>query len=162
MGGSQQRKEDGSWQMRALRGGPARRRGWRWLRPLLPRLLSAAPIVAATPTPAPAVHEVDWRTNPLDLNLAGLQRRAPPLPVSARQGSTRAGHRQRPVHRRLFDLCRRSPRRSNPRGLVTIEMRPGEEHYAASLSHYVQSEAYDRSWSDSFLVISADHAEASP
>jgi len=44
-------------------------------------------------------------------------------------------------------------------GLVTIEMRPGESHYAASLSHYVQSEAYDKFWSGSFLVISPDSAE---
>ena len=45
---------------------------------------------------------------------------------------------------------------------MTIEMRPGRTHYAASLSHYVQSEAYDRFWSDSFLVISPDAAESSP
>jgi hypothetical protein len=47
-------------------------------------------------------------------------------------------------------------------GLVTIELRPGQAHYAASLSHYVQSEAYEKFWSGSFLVISPDAAELPP
>ena len=42
------------------------------LAPRLAALLCAVPLAAATPTPAPAVHEVDWRTSPLDLNLRGF------------------------------------------------------------------------------------------
>ena len=38
-------------------------------------------------------------------------------------------------------------------GLVTIEVRPGEAHYTASLSHFLQSDAYEKFWSGSFLVI---------
>jgi hypothetical protein len=45
---------------------------------------------------------------------------------------------------------------------VTIEMRPGEMHYAASLSHFVQSEGYDKFWSGSFLVILPERAEVPP
>jgi hypothetical protein len=47
-------------------------------------------------------------------------------------------------------------------GVVTIELRPGEAHYAASWSHYVQSESYDRFWSGSFPVIAPDAAVFSP
>jgi hypothetical protein len=40
-------------------------------------------------------------------------------------------------------------------GLVAIEVRPGESHYAGSLEHYIRSESYDAFWSGSFLVIAA-------
>ena len=43
-------------------------------------------------------------------------------------------------------------------GVVTIEVRPGEAHYAASLSHFIQSEGYERFWSGSFLVLAAEGA----
>jgi hypothetical protein len=120
---------------------------------------------AATLAPTPAVHEIDWRTSPLDLNLRGLNGerfrfRCPPGKTAAGQvvgsgpytdGSSicAAG-----VHAGVIGAA--------SGGLVTIEMRPGEAHYAASLSHYVQSEAYDKFWSGSFLVISPGAAEPRP
>jgi len=132
---------------------------------LLLVLLPVAPLAGATPAPAPAVHEVDWRTSPLDLNLRGFNGerfrfRCPPGKAAAGQvtgsgpytdGSSicAAG-----VHAGVI--------RAASGGLVTIEMRPGEAHYAASLSHYVQSEAYDKFWSGSFLVIAPDPAELTP
>lgn len=128
-------------------------------------LLSVTCLAAATPAPAPAVHEVDWRTSPLDLNLRGFNGerfrfRCPPGKAAAGQvigsglytdGSSicAAG-----VHAGVI--------RAAAGGLVTIEMRPGEAHYAASLSHYVQSEGYDKFWSGSFLVIAPDPAELLP
>ncbi|MGO9802000.1 MAG: hypothetical protein ACLPTM_02530, partial [Steroidobacteraceae bacterium] len=39
---------------------------------LLAPALPAAALTSATLAPAPAVHEVDWRTSPLDLNLRGF------------------------------------------------------------------------------------------
>ncbi len=39
---------------------------------LLAAGLPAAALTSATLAPAPAVHELDWRTSPLDLNLRGL------------------------------------------------------------------------------------------
>jgi len=32
-------------------------------------------------------------------------------------------------------------------------VRPGEAHYEASWSHFIQSESYERFWSGSFLII---------
>jgi len=132
---------------------------------LLLVLLAVARLAGATPAPAPSVHEVDWRTSPLDLNLRGFNGerfrfRCPPGKAAAGQvigsgpytdGSLicAAG-----VHAGVI--------RAATGGLVTIEMRPGEAHYAASLSHYVQSEAYEKFWSGSFLVIVPDPAELPP
>lgn len=132
---------------------------------LLLLLLAMTPLRGATLAPAPALHEVDWRTSPLDLNLRGFNGerfrfRCPPGKAATGQvigsgpytdGSSicAAG-----VHAGVI--------RAASGGLVTIEMRPGEGHYAASLSHYVQSEAYDKFWSGSFLIISPDPAELLP
>jgi LCCL domain len=126
--------------------------------------LSGALSVAAPEVPVPAVHEIDWRTSPLDLNLRGMNGerfcfRCPPGKAAAGQvvgsgpytdGSSicAAG-----VHAGVIHAA--------SGGLVTIEVRPGNSHYAASLSHYVQSETYDKFWSGSFLVIS-QAAEALP
>ena len=52
----------------------------------LTAMLFGLPLAAATLTPAPVVHDVDWRTSPLDLNLRGLNGerfrfRCPPGPA---------------------------------------------------------------------------------
>jgi LCCL domain len=123
--------------------------------------LCAVPAVAAVPAPLPAVHEVDWRTSPLDLNLRGLNGerfrfRCPPGKAVAWQvigsgpytdGSSicAAG-----VHAGAI--------RAATGGLVTIEVRPGEAHYTASLHHFLQSEAYEKFWNGSFLVIAPEAA----
>lgn len=128
-------------------------------------LLCASRLSAATLAPAPAVHEVDWHTSPLDLNLRGFNGdrfrfRCLPGQVVAGQvtgsgpytdGSSicAAG-----VHAGVITAA--------GGGLVTIEVRPGEAHYSATLSHYVQSRSYDGYWSGSFLVISPDPAANSP
>jgi hypothetical protein len=127
--------------------------------------LFAGPAAAAVPAPLPAVHEVDWRTSPLDLNLRGLNGerfrfRCPPGKAVAGQvigsgpyadGSSicAAG-----VHAGAI--------RAAAGGLVTIEVRPGEAHYSASLSHFLQSEAYEKFWSGSFLVIAPEAAGSTP
>ncbi|MGB9332294.1 MAG: LCCL domain-containing protein [Steroidobacteraceae bacterium] len=129
----------------------------------LAALLCTVPLAAATLAPAPA--EVDWRTSPLDLNLRGFSGerfrfRCPPGkavpgqvvgsgPYTDGSSICAAG-----VHAGVI--------RAAGGGVVTIEMRPGQTHYAASLSHYVQSESYDQFWSGSFLVVSSDAAELPP
>ena len=119
-------------------------------------VLCTVPAAATVPAPLPAVHEVDWRTSPLDLNLRGLNgerfrfRCSPGKAVGGQvigsgpytDGSSicAAG-----VHAGAI--------RAAAGGLVTIEVRPGEAHYEASWSHYVHSESYEKFWSGSFLVI---------
>ncbi|HEY7964992.1 MAG TPA: LCCL domain-containing protein [Steroidobacteraceae bacterium] len=121
-------------------------------------VLCGASLAAATPAPAPAVHEVDWRTSPLDLNLRGLNGerfrfRCPPGKAVSGQvigsgpytdGSSICAAA---VHAGVI--------RAASGGFVTIEVRPGEAHYSATLMHYVQSEAYEQFWSGSFLVVAA-------
>ncbi len=121
-------------------------------------LLCGASLAAATLAPAPAVHEVDWRTSPLDLNLRGFNGerfrfRCPPGKAVSGQvigsgpytdGSSICAAA---VHAGVI--------RAASGGFVTIEVRPGEAHYDATLMHYVQSEAYDHFWSGSFLVLAA-------
>ena len=121
-------------------------------------VLCGASLAAATLAPAPAVHEVDWRTSPLDLNLRGLNGerfrfRCPPGKAVSGQvigsgpytdGSSICAAA---VHAGVI--------RAASGGFVTIEVRPGEAHYSATLMHYVQSEAYEQFWSGSFLVVAA-------
>jgi len=128
-------------------------------------ILFAPAGVANSLTPAPAIHEVDWRTSPLDLNLRGLNGerfrfRCPPgKPVAGQvvgsgpytDGSAICASA---VHAGVI--------RSADGGLVTIEMRPGEPSYDGSLSHYVRSESYGLFWSGSFVVIAARAAGAPP
>ncbi len=127
--------------------------------------LSAAALASATLAPVPAVHEVDWRTSPLDLNLRGFNGERfrfhcpPGKPVPGQvigsgpytDGSSicAAG-----VHAGVI--------RAASGGLVTIEVRPGQTHYLGSVSHYVQSESFEEFWGGSFLVMGPDTAAAPP
>jgi hypothetical protein len=124
-----------------------------------------APLASAALTPTPAVHEVDWRTSPLDLNLRGYNgdrfsfRCLPGKPQAGQvigsgpytDGSSICAAA---VHAGVI--------RAASGGLVTIEVRPGQTHYVGSVSHYVQSESYEPFWSGSFLVIAPEAAAASP
>jgi hypothetical protein len=117
------------------------------------------PAIAAPLTPVPAVHEIDWRTSPLDLNLRGLNGER--FRFHCPSGKAKAGQVvgtgpytdgssicAAAVHAGVIHAA--------SGGLVTIEVRPGEAHYQASWSHYVQSEGYDTFWSGSFLVIAPE------
>lgn len=142
-----------------------------WMRPLgsVYVLIMGAflelPTVAATLAPAPAVHDIDWRTSPLDLNLRGLNGerfrfhcppgRAKPGQVVGKgpytDGSSICAAA---VHAGVIHAA--------SGGLVTIELRPGEAHYEASMSHFIQSESYERFWSGSFLIIASDAVDMPP
>lgn len=128
--------------------------------------LAWAPVLAGGAlAPAPAVHEIDWRSSPLDLNLRGLDGErfrfhcAPGKPLPGQvlgsgpytDGSSicAAG-----VHAGVI--------RAASGGFVTIELRPGQKHYLGSLRHYVQSESYEPYWSGSFLVVAPDASAQAP
>jgi LCCL domain len=115
--------------------------------------------------PAPAVHDVDWRTSPLDLNLRGLNGerfrfRCPPGKTGP-GAVTGSG-----PYTDGSSICSAAVHagviRAATGGLVTIEVRPGEAHYAGSFSHYVQSAAYDSFWSGSFLILAPEAAAPPP
>ena len=131
----------------------------------LAALVCVVPLAAATLAPAPAVHEVDWRTSPLDLNLRGLNGERFSFRCPTGKAATGQVIGSGP-YTDGSSICAAGVHagviRAASGGLVTIEMRPGEVHYAASLSHYVLSEAYDRFWSGSFLVISPEPAGLPP
>lgn len=130
---------------------------------LLAALISAPAPANASLAPVPAMHEIDWRTSPLDLNLRGFNGerfrfRCPPgKPVVGQvigSGPYTDGS----------SICAAAVHagalRAATGGLVTIEVRPGQTHYVGSLSHYVQSEDYEQFWSGSFLVIAPEAAAA--
>lgn len=132
---------------------------------LLTPLIPAAALASATLAPAPAVHEVDWRTSPLDLNLRGFNGERfrfhcpPGKPVPGQvigSGPYTDGS----------SICAAAAHagviRAASGGLVTIEVRPGQRHYVGSVSHYVESEGYEPFWSGSFLVIAPEAAAQPP
>lgn len=117
------------------------------------------PAVALTLAPAPAVHDIDWRTSPLDLNLRGLNGErfrfhCPSGKVMAGQVVGKGPYTDgssicaAAVHAGVIHAA--------SGGLVTIELRPGETHYEASWSHFIQSESYERFWSGSFVIIAPE------
>jgi len=127
--------------------------------------LPAAALTSATLAPAPTVHEVDWRTSPLDLNLRGLNgerfrfhcppgKPAPGQVIGSGPYTDGSSICAAAVHAGVI--------RAASGGLVTIEVRPGQTHYLGSASHYVQSEDYEQFWSGSFLVIAPDAAAQAP
>ena len=127
--------------------------------------LAAAALTSATLAPAPAVHELDWRTSPLDLNLRGFNGErfrfhcppGKPVPgqvIGSGPYTDASSICAAAVHAGVI--------RAASGGLVTIEVRPGQTHYVGSLSHYLQSEDYEPFWSGSFLVIVPEAAAPPP
>ena len=126
---------------------------------LMPLACAPAAALAGIPlAPAPAVHEIDWRTSPLDLNLRGLNGerfrfhcpRGKPLPaqvVGSGPYTDASAICPAAVHAGVI--------RAASGGLVTVELRPGQ-------THYVQSEDYEPFWSGSFLVVAPDAAAQPP
>jgi LCCL domain len=142
-----------------------------WLLPLgwVCSLVMGAPLglpaFAVTLTPAPTVHDIDWRTSPLDLNLRGLNgerfrfhcpsgKVMPGQVVGKGPYTDGSSICAAAVHAGVIHAA--------SGGLVTIELRPGEAHYEASWSHFIQSESYERFWSGSFLIIAPDAVDVPP
>jgi hypothetical protein len=127
--------------------------------------LAASAATAALLAPAPAVHDVDWVTSPLDLNLRGFNgaryrfqcppgRAAPGLVTGSGPYTDSSSICAAGVHAGVITTA--------SGGLVTIEVRPGEAHYRATRRHFVQSNEYDGFWIGSFLVISPSAAAHLP
>jgi hypothetical protein len=132
---------------------------------LLAAGLPAAALTSATLAPAPAVHELDWRTSPLDLNLRGFNGErfrfhcppGKPVPgqvIGSGPYTDASSICAAAVHAGVI--------RAASGGLVTIEVRPGQTRYVGSVSHYVQSEDFNEFWSGSFLVIAPETAAPPP
>jgi hypothetical protein len=122
-------------------------------------LLLARSALGATLTPAPTVHETDWRTSPLDLNLRGLNGER--FRFHCPSGKARPGQViGSGPYTDGSSICAAAVHagviKAASGGVVTIEVRPGEAHYEASSSHFIQSESYEGFWSGSFLVIAPD------
>jgi LCCL domain len=135
----------------------APRRPWLTAVPLL-LFLSLACWEAGTAQAPTAVLEIDWRTSPLDLNLRGLngERFSFRCPPGKAAPSTVIGSG---LYTDASSICAAAVHagvlHAADGGLVAIEVRPGESHYAGSLEHYIRSESYDAFWSGSFLIIAA-------
>lgn len=128
-------------------------------------LLLALSAAAAALTPAPAVHEVDWRTSPLDLNLRGLNGER--FRFHCPSGKPRSGQViGSGPYTDGSSICAAGVHagviKAASGGIVTIELRPGQAHYQASWNHFIQSESYEGFWSGSFLVIAQDGADGPP
>ena len=142
--------------------------GWRGSLGLLGVLMSLAGVLApasGTLAPAPVVHEIDWRTSPLDLNLRGLN--GGRLRFHCPPGKPLAGQvLGSGPYTDGSSICAAAAHagviRAASGGLVTIELRPGQRHYVGSLHHYVQSEDYEPFWGGSFLVVAPDAAAQPP
>lgn len=133
-----------------------------WVSLLVIGALLEGSSIAATFSPAPAVHDIDWRTSPLDLNLRGLNGER--FRFHCPSGKPRPGQVVgKGPYTDGSSICAAGVHagviHAASGGLVTIELRPGEAHYAASWCHFIQSESYDRFWSGSFLVIASDAAD---
>lgn len=132
---------------------------------LLLALISAPAPANASLAPVPAMHEVDWRTSPLDLNLRGFNgerfrfhcppgKPAPGQVLGSGPYTDGSSICAAAVHAGVL--------RAAEGGLVTIEMRPGQTHYVGSVNHYVQSESFEEFWGGSFLVVGPDTAPVPP
>lgn len=100
--------------------------------------------------------DIDWRTSPLDLNLRGLNgerfrfqcpagKPAPGQVIGSGPYTDGSSICASAVHAGVLQASSGGP--------VTIEVRPGQAHYLASLNHYLQSESYDAFWSGSFVIV---------
>ncbi len=132
---------------------------------MLTSLLVQRPAAAAVLTPAPAVHDVDWGSSPLDLNLRGLngehfQFRCPS--GKARPGQVIGSGPYTDGSSICAAAVHAGVIKAASGGMVTIEIRPGEAHYDASYSHFIQSESYQGFWNGSFLVIAPEGALRPP
>ena len=140
----------------------AQQRGWI---AGLGALALAAVLSSGALTPAPAVHEVDWRTSPLDLNLRGYNGerfRFRCLPGKPQVGQVTGSGPYADGSSICAAAVHAGVIHAASGGVVTIEVRPGQTNYVGSLSHYVQSDSYEPFWSGSFLVIRPEAAAASP
>jgi hypothetical protein len=128
-------------------------------------LVTAAAALAQPLAPVPVIHDIDWRSSPLDLNLRGLNGerfrfRCPPgKPAS---GAVVGSGPYTDGSSICAAAVHAGQLRAAAGGEVTIEIRPGTSHYVGSESHYIRSASLDAYWSGSFLVAAPQSAVAGP
>jgi hypothetical protein len=125
---------------------------------LLLALATAAVALAQPLAPVPAVHEIDWRSSPLDLNLRGLNGErfrfhCPPGKPTA--GAVVGSGPYTDGSSICAAAVHAGQLRAAAGGEVTIEIRPGTSRYVGSESHYMRSVSLDAYWSGSFVVTAA-------
>jgi hypothetical protein len=127
-------------------------RGRGWLGALARVALLIVPCIPATGAAAPpaAVHDIDWRSSPLDLNLRGLNGER--FHFHCGPGKALAGQViGSGPYTDASSICAAAVHagviRAAHGGVVTIEVRPGQTHYVGSSSHFIQSESYEPFWS---------------
>jgi LCCL domain len=112
-------------------------------------------VIWAAPAP-PSGAQIDWRTSPLDLNLRGLNgerfrflcppgKAAPGQPIGSGPYTDGSSICAAAAHAGVLH--------PSVGGNVLIEIRAGQAHFAGSLSHYIQSAAYEAYWDGSFVVV---------
>lgn len=128
-------------------------------RPCLKRYAVACALasgVAFAALPAATPIEIDWLTSPLDLDLRGMngERYTFHCPPGKAQQSRVVGSGP---YTDASSICAAAVHagalRARDGGDVVIEIRPGEQRYAGSESHYLHSKDEDEGWSGSFVVI---------
>jgi hypothetical protein len=129
---------------------------------LLIVLVSAAAALAQPLAPVPAVHDIDWRSSPLDLNLRGLNGerfsfRCPPGKPAA--GAVIGSGPYTDGSSICAAAVHAGQLRAAAGGEVTIEIRPGTSHYVGSESHYTHSASLDAYWSGRFVVTAPQGAQ---
>jgi hypothetical protein len=128
-------------------------------------LASAAAALAPPLAPVPVVHDIDWRSSPLDLNLRGLNGerfrfRCPPGKPAA--GTVIGSGPYTDGSAICAAAVHAGQLRPAIGGEVTIEIRPGISRYIGSESHYMRSASLDSYWSGSFVVTALQDPQSVP
>ena len=131
----------------------------RWVSGLVLALAtSACPFMkpALAQSIATTAQQLDWQTSPLDLDLRGMngERYEFTCPPGKPQPSRVVGDG---IYTDDSSICTAAVHAGvlypKEGGHVQIEIRPGQESYAGSDRHYIQSSTYASPWSGSFVVI---------
>jgi hypothetical protein len=109
----------------------------------------------------PPAQVIDWNTSPLDLDLRGMngERYTFDCPPGKPQSSRVTGSGP---YADDSSICSAAVHagvlHARTGGVVSIEIRPGENRYVGSERHYLHSAGDDRGWSGSFVVLATDDA----
>lgn len=139
-----------------IRVNPVTRLGMAVVSCALLGLLTTVEVLAAE---RPLVQPIDWQTSPLDLDLRGMNGERymfhcpPGKPQPSRVTGASPYRDDSPICTAAVHAGVIHPKRG---GSVTIEMRPGQQRYTGSRSHYVTSGDYDAPWGGSFIVVAPE------
>ena len=122
-------------------------------------VLFASVACALVPTPTAIAKppiSIDWRTSPLDLDLRGMNgaRYRFLCPPGKPLESLLTGDG---LFTDASSICSAAAQagviQAKGGGLVTIEIRPGRDHYMGATRNFVRSNSYAARWEGSFVII---------